>query len=339
MPSIKFVVKRLFDMNYKEMFKRVGEVSKKAHKNKIATFFDMSWCAYKYGAGYMDYDILEFWNKNKEQRATVLTRGMNTKYVRKLNNREYWHYLDNKSEFNEKYAKYVNRGWIAPLKDNEEKVLEWLKTRDVIIAKPENQCSGKGILKIDVAEYRKNGKEKELYNYLLENNITLLEEVIQQCDEMNKIYPKSVNTIRVVTVIDNDGVPQVLASAMRIGGNNSYVDNFNQGGLVITVDRETGITSDVAVDINGKEHTVHPNTKTQIANIKVPRWDEIISTCKEAALVVPEVRYVGWDVAITPTGITLIEGNQIPGYDLYQMPQHTKDKIGILKRMKEILGE
>lgn len=339
MPSIKFVFKRLFDMDYKEMFKRLDAVSKRAGKSKFTTFFDMVWCAYKYGAGYMDYDLLEFWNKNKEQRSTLLTRGINTNYVRKLNNKEYWHFLDNKSEFNVKYSKYINRGFIAPVKDNEEKVLEWLKTRDVIIAKPENLCSGKGILKIDVNEYRKEGKEKELYNYLVENNITLLEEVIKQCDEMNAIYPKSVNTIRVVTIIDPDGNPQIMACAMRIGANNSYVDNFNNGGLVIRVDPETGMTGKVAVNIKDEEFTKHPDTGAQIANIKVPKWEEVINTCKEAALVVPEVRYVGWDVAITPEGITLIEGNQIPGYDLYQMPQHMENKTGILPRIKQILKE
>ena len=259
------------------------------------------------------------------------------KHLQTINPKEYWHLLDNKSEFNAKYEKYINRGWIAPLKDNEEKVLEWLKTRDVIIAKPENQCSGYGIKKINVKEYE--GKEKELYQYLLENDITLLEEVIEQSEEMNAIYPNSVNTVRVVTIIDPDGKPEVLACAMRIGANNSYVDNFNQGGLVITVDRETGITNNVAVNIDGKEFTHHPDTNAKIANIKVPRWEEVIATCKEAALVVPEVRYVGWDVAITKDKITLIEGNQIPGYDLYQMPQHMVNKTGILPRCKEILRE
>lgn len=339
MPSLSFALKRLRTMDYKAMFERIDNIKKKCNKPKFVIFGDMAWCAYKYGAGYMDYDILEFWNKNKEQRGTILTRGINTEYVRKLNPKEYWHLLDNKSEFNAKYSKYIHRGWIAPLKDNEENVLEWLKTRDVIIAKPENQCSGKGILKINVKEYRDNGKEKELYQYLLDNDITLLEEVIKQSDEMNKIYPGSVNTIRVVTIIGKEGKPEVLACAMRIGANNSYVDNFNHGGLVITVDRNTGVTSNVAVNIDGKEFTHHPDTNAQIANIQIPKWNEVIETCKEAALVVPEVKYVGWDVAITPDGITLIEGNQIPGYDLYQMPQHMVNKTGILPRCKEILGE
>lgn len=339
MPSIKFVIKRLFDMDYKSMFKRVGEVSKRAKKPSIVTFFDMAWCAYKYGAGYMDYDILEFWNKNASQRATILTRGSNTHYVRMLNNKEYWHLLDNKSEFNAKYAKYIGRDWIAPVKDNKEKVLEWMKRHDVMMAKPENQCSGKGIMKIDLTKYRDDKKAEELYNELVSKDITLLEEVIKQSDFMNKIYPNSVNTIRLVTVIDNHGEPQVLAAAMRIGGRGSVVDNFNQGGLVIRIDIDTGITSTVAVNIDGVEYENHPDTGTKVAGVKVERWDEIVATCKEAALVVPEVRYVGWDVAITPDKILLIEGNQIPGYDLYQMPQHMVNKEGILKRLKEILSK
>lgn len=327
-------------MNYGELFKRIQQISQKANQSKLSVFFDIVHCARKYGAGYMDYDVLEFWNKTPDQRETYLTRVINTNLVKKLNQREYWHYLDNKSEFNVRYAKYVNRRWIAPVKDNEEAIIEWLKSRDVIIAKPENLCSGQGILKINVAEYREVGKEKELYQYLLDNNISLLEEVVVQAKEMSDIYPGCVNTIRVVTIIDNSGIPQILAAAMKIGSGGAYVDNFNNGGLLVKVDINKGRTMDVpAVNIDGKEFKVHPETGAKISDIPVPRWNEIVETCKEAALVTPEVRYVGWDVAITPNGVTLIEGNQIPGYDLYQMPQHTPDKVGILKRFKEILGD
>lgn len=334
MPSVKYIIKRVFGMSYKSMLNTVSKVSKESNKSKIVIFFDVIWCGLKYGAGYVDYDIIHFWDLNGKQRKTILTRGINDKYVKKLNNKEYWHYLNNKSEFNKKFSQFINRSWISPVKDNKEKVLKWLKDKEVIIAKPEAGSCGKGILKINVKEY----DIEKLYNYLLENNADLLEEVIVQADEMNNIYPDAVNTIRIVTVYKEGNEPQILAAAMRIGNGGRHVDNFNSGGLVIPINVEEGKTKHIAVNKEGTGYTHHPITKTQIAEIKIPRWGEVVNIAKEAAKIIPEVGYVGWDVAITPTGTTLIEGNQFPGHDIYQMPQFMLDKTGILPRFRQIMG-
>ena len=51
------------------------------------------------------------------------------------------------------------------------------------------------------------------------------------------------------------------------------------------------------------------------------------------------VRYIGWDVCITPDGPVLIEGNDYPGYDFWQLPEHTPDKIGLLPYYKKMVPE
>ena len=39
----------------------------------------------------------------------------------------------------------------------------------------------------------------------------------------------------------------------------------------------------------------------------------------EIAYIEPGARYVGWDIALTPGGIELLEGNIPPGQDLTQI--------------------
>jgi D-alanine-D-alanine ligase-like ATP-grasp enzyme len=51
---------------------------------------------------------------------------------------------------------------------------------------------------------------------------------------------------------------------------------------------------------------------------------------KQACTVVPEIGYVGWDVCFTKDGPALIEGNEYPGHDIYQLPEHTPGKIGMM---------
>ena len=75
MPSINYLVKRICTMNYKSMFDRINVVRKKCNKSKFTIFCDMVWCGIRYGAGYVDYDVIGFYKLNSKQRKTMLTRG------------------------------------------------------------------------------------------------------------------------------------------------------------------------------------------------------------------------------------------------------------------------
>ena len=50
------------------------------------------------------------------------------------------------------------------------------------------------------------------------------------------------------------------------------------------------------------------------------------------------MRHVGWDVAITPDGPAIIEGNEYPGTDLCQLAPHYPEKTGLWPYYKKILG-
>ena len=48
------------------------------------------------------------------------------------------------------------------------------------------------------------------------------------------------------------------------------------------------------------------------------RLKQAIPEFKEQARLVPEARYVGWDIAVTPKGFDLIEMNCPAGHDMFQ---------------------
>ena len=56
----------------------------------------MVFCGLRYGTGYRDYDLNEWWTLNSKQRKTYITRGINNSLVKKLNDSNYYHILANK---------------------------------------------------------------------------------------------------------------------------------------------------------------------------------------------------------------------------------------------------
>ena len=59
--------------------------------------------------------------------------------------------------------------------------------------------------------------------------------------------------------------------------------------------------------------------------------------CLEAMQLVPSMRYVAWDVALTEQGPTLIEGNSFPSHAVPQFAAHYPDGIGILPEFRQFI--
>lgn len=350
MENIQYIFKRLNSLDWKVMNEKINSIQEKTGMNKVSILMDIWNCALKYGAGYMDYDLFEMYNLTPEQRNTYITRGRNNAFVTKYCDKSYLHYFMNKDEFNEKFQKYIKRDWIKVNGTEKDKIIDFMKKHEIFMAKPIDGGCGHGIEKINIKDYQ---SLEEIYNKLTqEGNHFELEELIRQHKEVSKIYPGSINTIRVVTIVTTkDGksiltipeeerknielVPHIICAYFRIG-NGKCVDNFNSGGMVAPIDEKTGIVTQVAIDKQKNIYEQHPQTGKKIKGFQFPYWDETIELCKEACKEIPEMGYVGWDVAITPEGPVFVEGNEFPGHDIYQLPAHTPDKIGMMPKFKGI---
>ncbi len=335
MKKIRYVLRRIFEMNFKQMFQKIDEVHKKSKKSKISIFFDMIYCGFKYQAGYMDYWLFEMYFLNKEQRKTILTRGKNNNIIKRLNDPNYIHIFENKGEFNNRFKKFIKRDWIILNNEDKNNFNEFdklLKNKEYIICKPLSGSCGKGIEKIKISNYKNH---KDLYDYLIKKQLFLIEEVIEQNKVLNELNPSCINTIRVVTIYNN-GVANVAYACLRIGID-KFVDNFNSGGMVVPIDELIGEIKYPAIDKSNHIFYKHPTTNKDIVGFKIPYWNEVIAFCKDLALEVKEVGIVGWDIAMTPTGPTIIEGNDYPGHDVYQLPPHRTDGIGVLKKFEQYL--
>ena len=347
MGNIKYILKRLKSMDTKAMKEKINSIHNKTGKTKFGIFMDMQKCARKYGAGYMDYDLFEMYNLTPAQRETYLTRGRNNDLVTKYCDLDYLHIFQNKDEFNTIFNEYLKRDWIKVNGTPKDKIIDFMNKHTEFMAKPIDGGCGKGIEKINIKNY---ATLDEIYDHLTEGSSNFeLEEIIKQHQDVAKINTHAINTVRVVTIVTTeDGksiltipkderknlklVTHVICAYFRIGTGKRFVDNFNSNGMVAPVDEKTGVVSQVAIDKMKNTYVTHPETGSKIKGFQFPYWDKVLEMVDRAAKVVPEMGYAGWDVGFTPDGPLFVEGNEFPGHDIYQLPEHTPDKIGMMPK-------
>ena len=330
MKKLKYLIKCIIYMDYKNLFKTVGTVHNICGRSRIFLFFDIVYCGLRYGAGYKDYLLCEWYLLTKAQRETYVTRGINNTITRLMNNSEYYHIFDNKDEFYKKFADYIHREWVFIPETSEEEFEKFMESRDEIVAKPSNESCGIGVEKIKKSDYP---SVSALYKYLVQKGSAIAEDVISQHELINRINPSSVNTLRIVTIL-SEGESHVIYAFIRIGNGDRPVDNINAGGMCAPIDIDTGVITHVGYDKDRITYKEHPKTGCPIEGYTIPMWKESVRMCLDAAKVVPEMGYVGWDIAVTPDGPLLVEGNNLPGHDILQMPPHVPDRIGMLPRFK-----
>lgn len=333
MPKIGYVLRTAKSMNISKMLGKVKETSAKSGKLKIIVFFDMIYCGFRYQAGYMDYALFEMYSKNKKQRLSTMTRGKNNRYVSALNDRSARSIFENKIEFHKAFSGYTKRGWLDLSTAGYEEFEAFIDTYGDIIVKPPEGIHGDGISRLSRGTI---SDRRALYDDLIRSGQTLCEELVVQHDDLNRVYPGSVNTVRMVTILTDKGA-ELVAAMHRIGSEGSAVDNFNNGGMVVPVNVSDGVVYMKAIDKAGRVYEKHPSTGEDITGMKIPLWDECLAFVKDASTVVPQVRYVGWDVAVTPNGPLLIEGNWYPGHDIYGLPPHTPDGVGVLPTFEAVI--
>lgn len=318
MNRLCYLLERCRKMNVRRFRKTVVSVSETAGKSRLSTVMDMAQCAWKYGAGYMDYGLFEMYRLNDAQRDTYLTRGRNNELVRRYNQPEYHRIFDDKREFYRVFNRYLRREWIWAEKGNRDHAVKFASEYGELIVKPADGCCGNGVRRIHREEVLAC---PEAFTGMI------LEERIIQHPHLNRLYPGSVNTARIVTIRKN-GLTHIICAYLRIG-NGGEVDNFNHGGMTAPVDLTTGRITAVAVNKEKEVFSGHPITGVSIEGFQLPDWERALELVREAAEVVPEMGYIGWDVAFSPDGPLIVEGNNFPGHDIYQLPAHTPDGIGI----------
>lgn len=140
----------------------------------------------------------------------------------------------------------------------------------------------------------------------------VLQRSVVQCAESARLYPHSINTLRVITVMRRGEEPYVLAKFHRAGTSMSgKVDNCAVGGLAVAVKDDGYFKEDGFFKYTyGTSTKVHPDTGVVFKDYKVPMYDEAIELTLKAHKHFYNIHSIGWDIAFTDNGPVIIEGNE-----------------------------
>ena len=133
--------------------------------------------------------------------------------------------------------------------------------------------------------------------------------------ELADLALKALPTVRIVTIIDEAGEPEVVSATVRFASDPvAEVDNMKAGGLLAAVDLESGALGVACKGYGGGDYEVHPVTGAPIVGRVLPGWEEAKALARRAHTeAFSEYALIGWDLAMLPEGPLLIEGNGKPG--------------------------
>jgi hypothetical protein len=271
------------------------------------------WCGLRYGAKPVDYVRFEFYKKNHHERNRYLTTYRYRKLLKKFgyyNETTYGKMAEYKT-----FADYIHRPWIVADKDTTPQTIkDFIAKHGVVFAKPDHGDQGKGVMKIKVEDSK---AIEELINDCKQGAF-VVEGAIEQAPEIAAINPSSVNTVRAFTLLKKDGTSQILSILLRIGKPGMHVDNWGSGGICYNFDLETGVCDRAGVDKKDNLFIYHPGSSVKMVGFVLPDFEKLKSLIIELSHKVPQARYVGWDIAITPNGYELVEMNCPGGHDILQ---------------------
>lgn len=140
----------------------------------------------------------------------------------------------------------------------------------------------------------------------------IIQERVKQHEEMNKLNPTSLNTLRVLSYRQGQEV-FILYVVVRIGRKGKNVDNETAGGINADIDLSNGTISDGAFGTPSEKRILKTDVGTTLKGFHIPGFDKLISIVKNLHLRLPYFNLVGWDFGIDETGIPiLIEWNRCP---------------------------
>ncbi len=146
----------------------------------------------------------------------------------------------------------------------------------------------------------------------------IIQKVIKQCSEMQEFSQRSVNVMRIITLLI-DGKATFLSASLRANTENAISDNDitedGKGMVVIGIEKD-GILKSTGVFSCGLQTDTTVSGK-KISECRIPKFDEAVDIVLKAHTKMPMFRIVGWDVTIDENYNPIVVEYNLKGIGVY----------------------
>ena len=181
---------------------------------------------------------------------------------------------------------------------------------ETVVFKRATGCSGLGVYickikegKIYTSDFPEGVSLADYLKEILKPNATwMLQPFIKQHPFMEKLNPRTVNIVRIVTFHTGKrvfSVPPMLVYARK----DTQVCNSDQGSYYV------GISSDGTIGNKAFDRLSSSLVTCAAGGERLPYFEELKELVLTLHRGIPEMFTIGWDVAITPEGPLVFEGN------------------------------
>lgn len=224
----------------------------------------------------------------------------------------------------------------------------WLRGRDAVMVKPSFSSHGRDIRRFRRGIGEWHGSAGKAYadaafDQLIRQTLRargVVQAAVATDEALGDISPGALPTLRLVTLREEKGAPEVALRVLRVGGGGSPVDNFGFGGLAMTIgaDGASGEAYARGPDERPSPTKRHPQTG---ASLRVRLGVDVLARA-DAIAVAGHVALgegyaaIAWDIGLSDAGPILIEGNWNPGTNIMQLIQRaplSAGRIGVLYRL------
>ena len=199
---------------------------------------------------------------------------------------------------------------------------------EVVVKKAMGSEGGKGV-------YFIQGSQLGEIEPKIKDDIIIQKPLVQHA-RMSAINATSVNTIRIISLLSEEGV-KIYSAILRIGIQGARVDNASSGGITCGISADSKLKK-YAYKANGQRYDHHMDSGVVFDGYELPGYQKCLDAVPALHVQIPRFKLVSWDFAVAEDGEpVLVEANlhygQLDFHQLNNGPIFGEDTVKILKEV------